>query len=269
MIRDLLFRRRRGHIVSEQHRQAAVILGRCQERPSLEREGNRFREDSLVKELGLEVRVIADMAAVGIGVLFHDPVFPEQQGVQGQERVSDSPGEDAQVLFPSGLLRKGEFPGETLVGHQVPDQGDPFERLFPYGFVRNAVQGEDIDEYAPIPVSALLDDDGACVVDLGEIQGIIGGVAGPDGLEMVVPILFQEPVVIRPRHPDVDVVVPGDEALMPDRPEQGSEGQVIPGSVLFTPGVDIGKDVHHGGLHLGRSELFFHGLSSVQRISQQ
>ena len=209
------------------------------------------------------------MGTVGIGMLFHDSVFPEQQGVQGQEGMGDSSGEDAQVLFPSGLLRKRKLPGETLVGYQMPDQGDPFERLFPDSFVRNAVQGEDIDENAPVPVAAFLDDDGARVVDLGEIQGIIGGVAGPDGLEMVVPILFQEPVVVRPRHPYVDVVVPGDETLVPDCAQQGSEGQVIPGSVRFAPVVDIGEDVHHGGLHLGRSKLFFHGLSSVQRISQQ
>ena len=61
---------------------------------------------------------------------------------------------------------------------------------------------------------------------------------------------FQKPVVLRPEHADVHVVVPGDEALVADGAKQGAGKKLIVDVVFFADPV---KCNHYLQLH----QLYF------------
>jgi hypothetical protein len=50
---------------------------------------------------------------------------------------------------------------------------------------------------------------------------------------------IEESTVVAPRHVDVDVVVPGNEALMPHRSQEGAASETITEAVLLAEGVEV------------------------------
>ena len=122
-------------------------------------------------------------------------------------------------------------------------------RQFP---VRHPVQGENIDEnpaVVPGPGVLLVVPGGAAIPDLGVAPEII--FLRVDRLQLQpLPQLpgghLHKPLVILPQHGQVDVVVPGDVALVPHRPDEGAAVGKIPQPVFPADPLHL---VQHGQLH--------------------
>ena len=95
---------------------------------------------------------------------------------------------------------------------------------------RGALDGENVHEHAEtLHAVVALDEGRAGVADLGEGQGEVrvGIVVLRDGMGIDAVEGLDEAVIVRARHHQVDVVVPGDEALVADGAEHGAAGEGI------------------------------------------
>ena len=102
-----------------------------------------------------------------------------------------------------------------------------------------------VHEHAPVPVAAFFFHDGPDIVDLRKVKRII--LVGPAGKHLVIGVVvfLGKPLVVGPGHPNVDVVVPGNVALVPHCAQQRTIGQIIPQPLLVAEALHVLQDVHH------------------------
>ena len=105
---------------------------------------------------------------------------------------------------------------------------------------------------------------GADIVDLGEVERIV--LVGPGGEYLIVRVVvfLAEPLVVWAGHPNVNVIIPGDESFVTDGAQQRSVGQIIPEPFFFAEPLHILQDIHHmdaefggGNFSAAHSDLFF------------
>ena len=123
------------------------------------------------------------------------------------------------------------------------------------------VDREDVQvESEPVDVLPLFfDADGAAVHDLGIAGdepglGRVGIVQAPEGSPVAVQL--HEPFEIRPRHHDVDVVVPGNEAFVAHGSEKGPVGEGITQVVFAAESVHIREDAEQRGMDFFQVQRF-------------
>ena len=85
-------------------------------------------------------------------------------------------------------------------------------------------------------------------------------------LEPVRSVSGQKAVVIRPGHDDVDVVVPGDESLMTESPDQRPVSKGVRDAVLHAKGVDVLQDFQAEALDVFQRKLSNHAFSTTKSL---
>ena len=129
----------------------------------------------------------------------------------------------------------------------------------------NAIDREYVHPYtrtAPSLVDVMLNHLGACIHYLDE--GIDGrAVAIPD--DLVVRLgrafgkYFWQALVVLSRHNKVDIIVPGDEAMVPYGAQERSIGHDASQAFLVAHTVELSHNVKLYGFHLGGANaIFFH-----------
>ncbi len=129
------------------------------------------------------------------------------------------------------------------------------------GAVGHPVEGEYVEIYpSEIPEMLALDKGCLGVLYLAEREGVVGVAFRADQFEVLrepfLPV-GEEPVVVGAGHTDVEVVVPGYEAAVAYRSEEGSGDYVVSEAVLAAHGVDSLQNLHQAQLQ--RAYFVVHG----------
>ena len=134
------------------------------------------------------------------------------------DRHALGPGDTDEVRGRRALEVEETAPQPGLAAH--PAEGA--------NVVRHVVHGQDVQrDRHPVggALAELRDQEGAFQTEFGEHEGVLG--AGPGVVDLVVirqdrGRLGEEALVVGASHEHVDVVVPGDEALVANRPDHGA-----------------------------------------------
>ena len=256
------------HVVSVTDAETEVVVVGQGIGPAFEGAGAGRVDDRLVVHL----RTVGEAARLRAGVKI---VFCVQavetcpDNLERDEQVQQFPHQALGVLDHGTMDSQRHLPGEHLVAPEVlqpPDALHVAVGFFRIG--RHPFQREDVEEDAEIIPEPVRGRE-SLVADLPEIQWpLYVRLRGMEGIDVVLPML-DEPVVVGPGHPQVDVIVPGDEPLVTHGAKHRPPGEIVADAVFLAEGIHVFQDSDQPGLDFfGCNSLSRHAYSPSRNTSR-